>query len=157
MLFSLTGMSSLASGSGVHVMTFQTADAAHGWLNDVIAVGEGSIDPDRGLLAMRYHVCTADYLPSIEARADQLSEARLAADGGVSTTVRMHGTACCAKPLGAAGDLGLADRHVNRPLVQICGIGYVPTPGRSATAGALIWRLPRHYVTASWSAGWLGG
>ena len=58
-------------GSGVHVMTFQTADAAHGWLDDVIAVGEGSIDPDRGLLAMRYYVCTADYLPGIEARAGQ--------------------------------------------------------------------------------------
>ena len=70
-LFSLTGMSSLTSGSGVHVMTFQTADAAHGWLNDSIAIGEGSIDPDRGLLAMRYYVCTADYLPGIEARADQ--------------------------------------------------------------------------------------
>jgi hypothetical protein len=78
-LFSLTGMSSLTSGSGVHVMTFQTADAAHGWLNDIIAIGEGSIDPDRGLLAMRYYVCTADFLPGIEARADQLPEARLAA------------------------------------------------------------------------------
>ena len=44
-LFSLTGMSSLASGSGVRVMTFQTA--AHGWLNDILAIGEGSIDPDR--------------------------------------------------------------------------------------------------------------
>jgi hypothetical protein len=52
-LFSLTGMSSLTSGSGIHVMTFQAADAAHGWLNDIIAIGEGSIDPDRGLLAMR--------------------------------------------------------------------------------------------------------
>ena len=70
-LFSLTGMSSLASGSGVHVMTFQTADATHGWLNGIIAIGEGSIDPDRGLLAMRYYACTADYLPGIEARADQ--------------------------------------------------------------------------------------
>jgi len=44
---------------------------AHGWLNDIIAIGEGGIDPDRGLLAMRYYVCTADYLPGIEARADQ--------------------------------------------------------------------------------------
>ena len=52
-------------------MTFQTADVAHGWLNDIIAVGEGSTDPDRSLLAMRYYVCTADYLPGIEARADQ--------------------------------------------------------------------------------------
>ena len=71
MLFSLTGMSSLASGSGIHVMTFQTADAAHGWLNDILAIGEGSIDPDQGLLAMRYCACTADYLPGIEPPADQ--------------------------------------------------------------------------------------
>jgi hypothetical protein len=53
------------------VLTFQTAGAAHGWLNDSIAVGEGSIDPDRGLLAMRYYACTADYLPGIGARAGQ--------------------------------------------------------------------------------------
>ena len=32
-------------------MTFQTENAAHRWLNDVIAVGEGSIDPDRGMLS----------------------------------------------------------------------------------------------------------
>ena len=67
----LTGMSSLANGSGVHVMTFQAQDAAHGWLNDVIAIGEGSIDPDRGLLAMRYYACVVDYLPSIEAQTGQ--------------------------------------------------------------------------------------
>ena len=48
-------------------MTFQTESADLGWLNDVIAVGEGSIDPDRGLLVMRYYVCVADYLPVIEA------------------------------------------------------------------------------------------
>jgi hypothetical protein len=70
-LFSVTGMSSLTDGSGVHVMMFQTDNAAHGWLNDVIAVGEGSIDPDRGLLAMRYYACVADYLPGIEAPTDQ--------------------------------------------------------------------------------------
>jgi hypothetical protein len=65
-LFTLTGMSSLTNGNGIHVMTFQTESADLGWLNDVIAVGEGSIDPDRGLLAMRYYVCVADYLPVIE-------------------------------------------------------------------------------------------
>jgi hypothetical protein len=70
-LFTLTGMSSLANGSGVHVMTFQAQDAAHGWLDDVIAIGEGSIDPDRGLLAMRYYACVVDYLPSIEAQTGQ--------------------------------------------------------------------------------------
>jgi hypothetical protein len=61
----------LTNGSGVHVMTFQTEDAAHGWLNDVIAIGEGSIDPDRGALAMCYYACVVDYLPSIEAPTDQ--------------------------------------------------------------------------------------
>jgi hypothetical protein len=66
-LFTLTGMSSLTNGTGIHVMTFQTESAGLGWLNDVIAVGEGSVDPDRGLLAMRYYVCVADYLPVIEA------------------------------------------------------------------------------------------
>ena len=66
-LFTLTGMSSLTNGNGIHVMTFQTESTDLGWLNDVIAVGEGSIDPDRGLLVMRYYVCVADYLPVIEA------------------------------------------------------------------------------------------
>jgi hypothetical protein len=42
-----------------------------GWLNDVIAVGEGSIDPDRAVLAMRYYACVVDYLPGIAAPADQ--------------------------------------------------------------------------------------
>jgi hypothetical protein len=70
-LFSVTGMSSLTSGSEIHVMTFQTADAVHGWLNDIIAIGEGSVDPDRGLLAMRYYACVADYLPGIDTPAGQ--------------------------------------------------------------------------------------
>jgi hypothetical protein len=70
-LFSLTGMSSLTNGSGVHVMRFQTENAAHDWLNDVIAIGEGSIDPDRGVLAMRYYACVVDYLPTIETPTGQ--------------------------------------------------------------------------------------
>jgi hypothetical protein len=70
-LFSVTGMSSLTNGSGIHMMTFQTEDAAYGWLNDVIAIGEGSIDPDRAVLAMRYYACVVDYLPGIEPPADQ--------------------------------------------------------------------------------------
>lgn len=65
-LFSLTGMSSLTDGTGIHVMTFQTDVPAHAWLNDVFAVGEGSIDPARGVLAMRYYSCTVDYLPDLE-------------------------------------------------------------------------------------------
>jgi hypothetical protein len=64
-LFSVSGMSSLSDGRGVHVMQFQTEDAAHGWLNDVIAVGEGTVDPARGVLAMRYYVCVVDYLPDL--------------------------------------------------------------------------------------------
>src|SRR5205823_15040399 len=63
-LFSLTGMSSLTNGNGVHVMTFETVYTAHGWLNDVIAIGEGSIDPDREigrapseLQSLAYLVC----------------------------------------------------------------------------------------------------
>jgi hypothetical protein len=39
----------------VHVLTFQTEDPEHRWLNEVLAVGEGSIDAGRGLLAMRYY------------------------------------------------------------------------------------------------------
>jgi len=70
-LFTLTGMSSLANGSSVHVMTFQTQDTAHGWLNDILAIGEGSIDPDRTLLAMRYYACVVDYLPGIQAQTGQ--------------------------------------------------------------------------------------
>lgn len=66
-LFSLRGMSSLTNGSGIHVMTFQTEDPTHSWLNDVFAVGEGSIDVARGLLAMRYYACVVDYLPSLDA------------------------------------------------------------------------------------------
>ncbi len=71
LLFTLTGMSSLANGSGVHVMTFQTEDSAYDWLNDVIAVGEGSIDPTRGVLDMRYYTCTVDYLPNLDAHSTQ--------------------------------------------------------------------------------------
>ena len=69
-LFRLTGLSSLADGRGIHVMQFQTEAADHRWLNDVVAVGEGSIDPARGLLAMRYYVCVVDHLPYLEAAVD---------------------------------------------------------------------------------------
>lgn len=63
--FTLTGLSSLADGRGVHVLDFQTEDPEHLWLNKVLAIGEGSIDPDRGLLVMRYYECVVDYLPEI--------------------------------------------------------------------------------------------
>jgi hypothetical protein len=64
-LFTLTGMSSLTDGQGVHVLMFRTEHEPHLWLNQVIAVGEGSIDPDAGVLAMRYYSCHVDYLPSL--------------------------------------------------------------------------------------------
>ncbi len=67
-LFSLTGMSSLTDGTGVHMMMFQTEDAEHSWLNDVIAVGEGRIDAERGQLAMHYYECVVDAPPETAAR-----------------------------------------------------------------------------------------
>jgi hypothetical protein len=60
-LFSLSGLSSLADGRGVHVMTFETRAASHSWLNEVIAIGEGSVDVERLVLDMRYYACIADY------------------------------------------------------------------------------------------------
>ena len=54
-LFALSGLSSLDDGHGVHVMTFQTANPAYLWLNDLLAVGEGTIDVEHARLAMRYY------------------------------------------------------------------------------------------------------
>ena len=59
-LFSLSGLSSLTDGRGLHVMTFQTAAPSHRWLNDVLAIGEGTIDLDHSRLAMRYYECTVE-------------------------------------------------------------------------------------------------
>jgi hypothetical protein len=64
-LFRLTGMSSLTDGRGIHVLTFETGDDEHAWLNDAFALGEGSVDAARGALAMRYYTCTVDYLPGV--------------------------------------------------------------------------------------------
>ncbi len=64
-LFTLTGLSAPSDGRGVHVLSFQTDDPEHVWLNGILAVGEGSIDPDRGVLVMRYYECVVDYLPVI--------------------------------------------------------------------------------------------
>ncbi|HEY3339460.1 MAG TPA: hypothetical protein VGK18_13230 [Propionicimonas sp.] len=63
----VTGLSNLTDGSGVHVMTFATDDADSRWLNEVIAIGEGSIDPERAALSMRYYSCTVEYRPTIPA------------------------------------------------------------------------------------------
>ncbi len=64
-LFTLTGMSSLSDGSGIHVLTFQTDATEHLWLNDVFALGEGTIDADRGVLEMRYYRCAVDHRPEV--------------------------------------------------------------------------------------------
>lgn len=64
-LFTLTGLSNLTDSGGVHVMTFMTEHEPHLWLNAVIAVGEGSIDVDRGALSMRYYSCHVDYRPKV--------------------------------------------------------------------------------------------
>jgi hypothetical protein len=59
-LFALTGLSSLDDGEGVHVMTFQTAAPAYLWLNETLAVGEGTIDVEHSRLAMRYYQCRVE-------------------------------------------------------------------------------------------------
>lgn len=64
-LFTLTGLSNVTDGSGIHVMNFMTDHEPSLWLNDVIAVGEGSIDKERLALSMRYYCCTVDYRPPI--------------------------------------------------------------------------------------------
>src|SRR3954462_14171553 len=73
-LFTLTGLSSLTDGRGVHVLTFQTDAPSHLWLNDVIAVGEGSIDVEHRRLAMRYYECTVELpLPDLEEPVERVS------------------------------------------------------------------------------------
>ena len=64
-LFTLTGLSNLTDGAGVHVLTFMTEHEPLDWLNDVIAIGEGSIDPAAGALSMRYYSCHVDHRPTI--------------------------------------------------------------------------------------------
>jgi hypothetical protein len=64
-LFTLTGMASLTDGTALHVLTFQSDTAELLWLDSVFAIGEGRVDAERGLLAMRYHESTADYLPEL--------------------------------------------------------------------------------------------
>jgi hypothetical protein len=59
-LFALTGLSSLDDGQGVHVMTFQTSASSYLWLNDVLAIGEGTIDIEHARLAMRYYECRVE-------------------------------------------------------------------------------------------------
>lgn len=55
-LFRLGGNGYPVGGRALHVLTFEVDDDRYTWLNDIVAVGEGSVDP-RGLLRMRYHEC----------------------------------------------------------------------------------------------------
>jgi len=64
-LFTLTGLSNLTDGAGIHVLTFMTEHKPHLWLNEVIAIGEGSIDVAAGALSMRYYSCHVDYRPDL--------------------------------------------------------------------------------------------
>ncbi len=59
-LFALNGVSSLSDGQGLHVMTFQTAVPSHAWLNNALAIGEGTVDVEHARLRMRYYECGAD-------------------------------------------------------------------------------------------------
>lgn len=62
-LFALTGLSNLTDGAGVHVMTFMTEHEPYAWLNEVITVGEGSIDQAAGALPLRYYSCHVEHRP----------------------------------------------------------------------------------------------
>jgi len=67
-LFTLTGLSNITDGAGIHVMTFMTEHEPYLWLNEVIALGEGSVDADAGALSMRYYSCHVEYRPDLRAR-----------------------------------------------------------------------------------------
>ncbi len=64
-LFTLTGLSNLADGTGIHVMTFTTESDSYAWLNGTIAVGEGAVDAAAGALSMRYYSCHIEYRPDL--------------------------------------------------------------------------------------------
>jgi hypothetical protein len=64
-LFTLTGLTNIADGSGIHVLNFTTRHEPSRWLNELIAVGEGSIDVEREALSMRYYSCVVDHRPGI--------------------------------------------------------------------------------------------
>jgi len=54
-LFQVGGNGYPQAGRALHVMTFEVDDEAYAWLNDVVAIGEGSVDG--GVLRMRYFEC----------------------------------------------------------------------------------------------------
>jgi hypothetical protein len=59
------GLSNLTDGSGIHVMTSRTNHLELLWVNDVIALGEGSVDVRRQCLSMRYYSCHVDHRPDV--------------------------------------------------------------------------------------------
>lgn len=56
-LFRVGGNGYPEGGRAVHVLTFEVDDDRYAWLSDVVAIGEGSVDPERGVLRMRYFEC----------------------------------------------------------------------------------------------------
>ena len=70
-LFTLTGLSNLTDGAGVHVLTFMTEHKSHLWLNEVIAIGEGSITVAAGALSMRYYSCHVDHRPHLSSGGNE--------------------------------------------------------------------------------------
>lgn len=54
-LFRIGGNGYPQGGRALHVLTFEVDEPSYSWLNDVVAVGEGSVDA--GVLRMRYFEC----------------------------------------------------------------------------------------------------
>jgi hypothetical protein len=62
-LYTVTGLSNVVDGSGIHVMTFRTDHAPLLWLNDLVSIGEGSVDARERTLSMRYYSCHVEWRP----------------------------------------------------------------------------------------------
>lgn len=60
-LFRVRGNGYPQGGRAVHVLTFEVDDEAYAWLNDIVAVGEGSVDG--GVLRIRYFECVGSAAP----------------------------------------------------------------------------------------------
>jgi hypothetical protein len=60
-LFRIGGNGYPQGGRALHVLTFEVDEESYAWLNDVVAVGEGSVDS--GVLRIRYHECVGSSDP----------------------------------------------------------------------------------------------
>jgi hypothetical protein len=60
-LFQVGGNGYPQAGRALHVLTFEVDDERYAWLNDVVAVGEGSVDG--GVLRIRYFECVGSADP----------------------------------------------------------------------------------------------